>query len=201
MKIIKDLLNYNIEFNKNQLVYEINEFPHFPDDSESSLNIFNEIEILNFRLKNIELPISVNVAVRTKEIKLKDLRGYTLWDIFDFIKKDEVLFVDTSTFFKIELNYIKKKCIIKIIYYTVCEDGERVIQDYDDLLDTIKVRFKKRKFLKKFVENKKIQDPECPNYLEYIPLIPLQWLEYDANSELMYMDYFVLIDKNIELPF
>lgn len=199
---IKDLLGFKVDYIENQKLYELSEFPNFPDDTPQSKKIFDELEIVNFLTKKIELPIRVDITERIKDIKYKDIKCFTFNDLFEIIKKDQNLFVNSNTFFKIKLEYEKKICVFTITYYTINENGgSNIIWDIDDLLEITNLHFRKKKFIKKFINNKKIIRQECPNYLEYIPLIPILWLEFNEKNELCKNDYFKMIENNIELPF
>ena len=197
----EDLKKFDVNFKENQKVYELDNFPNFPDDTKESKKVFNHMEIMNFMSKNIEFPIKVDILERIKDIRYKDITCFTLRDLFDIIKLDSSKFVNTNTFFKIHLEYKNKICVFKIIYYTICDDGMNTIKNTNELLETTKTHFRKKKFIKKFVESKKMKNQFCPNYLEYIPLIPLSWLEYDDNNELNYIDYFQMTEDNEDYPF
>jgi hypothetical protein len=198
---IEDLVGFKLEYKENQKLYELSDFPQFPDDTPQSKKIFDEFEIVNYNSKNIVFPIRVDIIQRIKDFRFKDIKCFTFRDLFKIIKLDEHLFVNTNTFFKIHLEYQKGICVFSIFYYTIKEHGVHTIKNTDDLLETIKPHFRKKKFIKKFVRNKKLEKQSCPNYLEYIPLIPLSWLEYDENNELSYIEYFDSLEINKELPF
>jgi len=201
MKDTKEFLGFKVEYKDRQNLYELSDFPNFPDDTPQSKKIFNDIEILSFKTRNIEFPIKVNIIQRIKDIRNKDIKCFTLTDLYKIIELDEHLFINTDTFFKIHLEYKDHVCVFSIIYYTICDEGANIIKSRDELLEVTKVHFNKKKFLKKFVENKKLEKYNCINYLKYIPLIPLSWLEYDNNNDLKYISYFEALENNLELPF
>ncbi len=198
---IEDLIGFKLEYKENQKRYELSGLPQFPDDTPQSKKFFDEFEIVNFMSKNIEFPIKVDIIQRIKDIRYKDVKCFTFRNLYKIIKLDEHLFVNTNTFFKIHLEYENGVCVFSIIYYTIKENGTNIIKNTDDLLEITKTHFRKKKFLKKFVENKKLNKLNCPNFLEYIPSIPLQWLEYNQNNELNYIEYFEALENNLELPF
>jgi hypothetical protein len=199
---IEDLLGFKLEYNESEKMYELSGLPQFPDDTPQSKKIFDEFEIVIFKTKqDIKFPIKVDIIQRIKDIRYKDVKCFTFRDLYKIIKLDEHLFVNTNTFFKIHLEYEKGVCVFSIIYYTIKENGTNIIKNTDDLLEITKTHFRKKKFLKKFVENKKLNKLNCPNFLEYIPSIPLQWLEYNQNNELSYFEYFQSIENSIEYPF
>ena len=201
MKDLKEFLGFKIEYKDNQNLYELSDFPNFPDDTPQSKKIFDSLEISNFNKRSMQFPIKVNIIQKIKDVKYKDVKCFTLRDLYNVIKSDEELFINTNTFFKVHLEYENKVCVFSIFYFTISEDGANFIKNADVLLETIEAHYRKKKFLKKFVENKKFKKSNCPNYLQYIPLIPLSWLEYNKNNELCYIEYFEALEKNIELPF
>ena len=197
----EDLLGFKLEYNESEKMYQLSGLPQFPDDTPQSKKIFDEFEIVIFKTKqDIEFPIKVDIIQRIKDIRYKDVKCFTFRDLYKIIKLEEHLFVNTNTFFKIHLEYEKGVCVFSIIYYTIKENGTNIIKNTDDLLEITKTHFRKKKFLKKFVENKKLNKHNCPNFLEYIPSIPLQWLEYNQNNELSYFEYFKSIENSIDLP-
>jgi hypothetical protein len=204
MTKVKDLLGFEVEYSENHNVYELCDFPNFSDETPQSKRVFEELEIINFNSKKINFPIKVDIFQRIKDMSYKDVMCFTFRDLFEIIKKDENLFVNTNTFFKIHLEYQNKVCVFSIIYYTINENGTNTINNTKELLRITKTHFRKKEFIKKFVENKKMKKQNCPNFLEYFPLIPLLWLEYNQNNKLCFMKYFETIETleyDTELPF
>jgi hypothetical protein len=204
MTKVKDLLGFEVEYSEKHKVYEICDFPNFSDETPQSKRIFEEIEIMNFNSKKVNFPIKVDILQRIKDVSFNDIMCFTFRDLFDIIKKDENLFLNTNTFFKIHLEHENEICVFSIMYYTINENGTNTINNTNELLEITKTHFRKKKFIKKFVENKKLKNHNCPNFLEYIPVIPLLWLEYNQNNKLCFMKYFETIETleyDTELPF
>jgi hypothetical protein len=189
MKNKVKLMGFNFEYLEDEKKYEILDFPDFPQETKQSKVLFNEIEKTKFYNRNILFPIKLDITQRVKELKYKGIENFTFLDLFDLIVEDKDRFLNTDTFFKVQLTYENKLCVISITYYTICENGTSKIDNIDELLEFIFVYYDRKKFTKKFKKNtKKIFD--IPNEIEYIPVLPLQWLEYDECENLLYFQEF-----------
>lgn len=201
MRNLDDILGFKVHYIGAEDLYEIKEFPNFPDDTPQAKYVFDGLEFRNFNYKNIKLPAKVNITQRVKTFKYEDILCFTFRDLFDIIKLDENQFMNTQTFIKTHLEYKNKMCILTIKYYTIDENGTHIIRNKKDLLKVAKIRFNKKIYTSKFKTNKKLKKSYCHNYLEYIPIIPLLWLDYDENNQLPFLDYFKIIEDNMNLPF
>lgn len=200
MKEINDILGFKVEYLGAENLYELSDFPSFPDETPQSNWVFEILEEDNFKSKKIKLPVKINITERIKTFKYEDVLCFTPRDLFEIIKMDENLFVNTNTFTKVNLEYKNKLCVFTIKYFTIDENGTYNIKNINDLLEVIKIHFNKKRFTKKFISNKKLKKSSCPNYLQFIPLLPLLWLEYD-NNQLCFFNYFKIVEDNINLPF
>lgn len=200
MEHLDNFLGFKVHYLATENLYELSEFPNFADETPQAKYVFEELELTNFNTKDIKLPVKVNIIERVKTFKHEDILCFTVRDLFDIIKLDENQFFNTNTFFKIHLEYKDKLCVFTIKYFTIDEEGTYTIKNKKELLKITKIRFKKKIFTSYFISNKKMKKSNCPNYLEYIPLTPLLWLEYDEDKQLHYFNYFKSIEDNIELP-
>ncbi len=201
MNKINDLLGFKVVHNKEEKIYKILNFPHFPQETIQSMRVYQEIEKENFMKRDLCFPIKFNITERITEIEYENIELFTLKDLFDVIDRDKNRFINTNTFFKVNLVYENKLSVLSIIYYTICDEGYTTIQNIDDLLNFVFINYNKKKFKKKFIKNRIKKNEELPNEIEYIPLIPLLWLDYDENNNLTYFNHFQLIGDDRNQPF
>ena len=64
MKRVEDLYGFPVFHNEEEKRYEILEFPHFPQDTKQSKQLYFQIERENFIKRNFEFPIKLNVTER-----------------------------------------------------------------------------------------------------------------------------------------
>lgn len=201
MKTVEDLYGFRVFHNEKEKIYEILEFPHFPQETKQSQQLYFRIESENFTKRHFQFPIKLNITERIVEIKYENIEFITLRDIYDVIEKDKNRFINTDTFFKVELVYENKICILSILYYTICDNGTTTIQNIHDLLDFTFIKYNTKKFTKKFIKPRIKKYGNNPRDIEHIPLLPLLWLDYDENYNLIYFNHFQLIDDDKNLPF
>lgn len=201
MKRVKDLCGFPVFHNEEEKIYEILDFPHFPQETKQSRQFYYQLEKDNFNKRYFQFPIKFNITERIVEIKYENIEFITLQDIYDIIEKDKNRFINTDTFFKVDLVYENKICVLSILYYTICDNGTTTIQNIYDLLDFTFIKYNTKKFTKKFIKPRMKKYGNIPNDIEHIPLLPLLWLDYDENYNLIYFNHFKLIEDDKKLPF
>jgi hypothetical protein len=201
MKRVEDLYGFPVFHNEEEKRYEILEFPHFPQDTKQSKQLYFQLEKNNLNRRCIQFPIQFNITQRIVEIQYENIEYFNLKDIFDVVEKDKNRFINTDTFFKLELVYENKTSILSILYYTICDNGNTTIHNIDDLLNFIFIKYDTKKFTKKFIKPRMKKYGNIPNDIEHIPLLPLLWLDYDENYNIIYFNHFKLIDDDKNLPF
>lgn len=201
MELTNDLYGFNVIHQKDKGIYEILNFPHFPDETSQSKKLYYELEKENFNRRNINFPLRLNITERIVEIDYKVIAFFTIRELFNLIEKDKNRFINTDTFFKVNLVYENKKCILSVIYYTISNNGSTTINNLNDLLDFTFIKYNKKKFSKKFIKPRKKKYGDTPNDIEHIPLLPILWLDFDEFNNLKFFEHFELIENDQELPF
>ena len=197
---IDDLYGFKVKHKKEEMVYEILDIPPFPQQNILSKKLYNEIEKVNFNYRKIEFPINLVINEIVKEIEYDKIKNFTFLDIHKLIQDDKNKFINSNTFVKIQLTYENKICKISFFYYTIQENGNFIFNSIDDLIDFIFITYDKKIFSQKFIKFDKKKFKNIPNYIEFIPNIPLQWLEFDEKNDLIYFDFFVKNQINIKNP-
>ena len=201
MKRVKDLCGFPVFHNEEEKIYEVLDFPHFPQETKQSRQFYYQLEKDNFNKRYFQFPIQFNITERIVEIKYENIEFITLQDIYDIIEKDKNRFINTDTFFKVDLVYENKICVLSILYYSICDNGTTTIHNIYDLLDFTFIKYNTKKFTKKFIKPRMKKYGNIPNDIEHIPLLPLLWLDYDENYNLIYFNHFKLIEDDKKLPF
>jgi hypothetical protein len=96
----------------------------------------------------------------------------------------------------LEISYNNNDLELKVIYYTIDnEQGLTSCKSLKDLLELIFINYEVNQFTKKRVEvlsNNKNIDIDL---IRQIPLIPVQWLNYDENGNLLdFPNIHIIID-------
>jgi hypothetical protein len=201
MTRVKDLYGFPVFHNEKEKICEILDFPHFPQETKQSRQFYFQLEKDNFNKRDFQFPLQINITERIVEIKYDNIEFITLPEIYDIIEKDKNRFINTNTFFKVDLVYENKICVLSILYYTICDNGTTTIQNIYDLLDFTFIKYNTKKFTKKFIKPRMKKNGNIPNDIEHIPLLPLLWLDYDENYNLIYFNHFKLIEDDKKLPF
>lgn len=201
MEIRDYLSGFELKYNKELENVEILDFPHFPQETLKSKNLFYQLEKINFTNRKIEFPIRFNIIQRIVDVDYNNIEFFSISDLFNLIEQDKNRFINTDTFFKVSLEYQNKSSFISIIYYTLSETGETKINNINNLLDFVNIHYDTKKFTKKFINPRKLRGIKTPNDIEHIPLIPLLWLDYDENNNLIYFNHFKLIEDDKNLSF
>jgi hypothetical protein len=84
---------------------------------------------------------------------------------------------------------------LSITYYTLTDNGSKTIENINELLDFIFIHYDTKKFTKKFKQKRIEKKIQIPNDIEYIPLIPLLWLDFDEFGNLKYFEHFQEIEE------
>jgi hypothetical protein len=187
MKINKFEIYNEIDVNK----FGISNFPCFPYKETENRFVFNQLEIKNFNKKDIPFPLRIELIERIVDIYNNNIEFFTLRNLFDIIEKDKNRFINTNTFLKIELDYINQiKSRLSIKYYTIKDDGDFMVCSFEELFNIISPEFNSKKFLKKIIKKRKEKYDNIPYDVEFIPILPILWLEYDENNNLIYFKHF-----------
>jgi hypothetical protein len=197
MKKLNKLEGFDVEYCDDKKNVVIKNYPHFPQKTSSSKKLYQNIEKINFEEKEIMFPIKLIITERLVDIENNKIDFFTIEDLFNLIVRDKNRFINTKTFFKVELDYKNENTSqLSIYYYTIQEEGETIIKNIENLLDFVFVEYDMVKFTKKFIEPRKKKYGNSIIDIEYIPLLPLLWLDYDENNNLIYFNHFKLIEND-----
>lgn len=166
--------------------YYIDDYPPFPNKNKRSKDVFQSIEKIILLEKNISFPFKFNITERVVKLCLDTEESFSIRGILDLIERDKHLFINTDTFFKIKFSYEDNFPILKIIYYTIDnEKGQINCSSLDMLLHIIFINYNQKQFTKKRVEYLENEVMLNMDEIRQIPLIPVQWLNFDSEGNLM----------------
>ena len=176
--------------------FYIDNFPSFPNQKENSKIIFQSLERNILNEKTIQFPINLIVTERVLKLSKETEKYFSVSGLINFIQKEKRLFTNTETFFKLKISYNNNDLELKVIYYTIDnEKGLTICKSLKDLLELIFINYEVNQFTKKRVEvlsNNKNIDIDL---IRQIPLIPVQWLNYDENGNLLdFPNIHIIID-------
>jgi hypothetical protein len=111
------------------------------------------------------------------------------------IDKDKSLFIDTNTFFKIKISFVGKNTELKIIYYTIDNDKGLIdCKSSEMMLNIIFINYNIKQFTQKRIDKLTNEYNLDFKEIKQIPLIPVQWLDFDENGNLLDFPNFKLVD-------
>lgn len=181
---MKKIKGYNLV--KKDSEYYISEFPPFPNKSKKSKYFFQSLERTILKERFIWYPLKFNIIERIVYLSEENKESFSFSGIIKLIDGDKKLFINTDTFFKIKISFPDNKAELKIIYYTIDNiKGMIECSSSDMLLDIIFINYKTSQFTPKRVESL-INDYNLDmKEIRQLPIIPVQWLNFDENNNLL----------------
>ena len=166
--------------------YYVDNFPSFPNQNENSKRMFQLLEKNILKEKSIKFPIKLNTTERVLKLSKETEECFSLSGIINFINTEKKLFTDSNTFFKLKISYNNDVLELRVFYYTIDNDnGLTNCNSLEDLLNTIFINYDHKQFTKKRVEVLKNYINIDIDLIRQIPLIPVQWLNFDENGSLL----------------
>ncbi len=165
--------------------YFIDNFPPFPNKNRKSKEIFQSVEKLILLERDILFPFKFNITERVVKLSLDTEEDFSIKGILNLIERDKHLFINTDTFFKIKFSYEDNYPFLKIIYYTIDNDNGLIsCSSFEMLLHIIFINYNTKQFTKKRVDFLKNEVKLNMDEIRQIPLIPVQWLNFDSEGNL-----------------
>jgi hypothetical protein len=186
---------FEYKFIKNENEYYITDFPNFPNQNRKSKHLFQSLERIILKEKFIFYPTKFNITERVVLLCDETSDFFSFSGIKKLINKDKLLFIDTNTFFKIKISFVDKNTELKIIYYTIDNDKGLIdCSSSDMMLNIIFINYKLKQFTPKRIDLLTNEYNLDFKEIKQIPLIPVQWLDFDENGNLMDLPNFKLVD-------
>jgi hypothetical protein len=173
----------------------ITDFPQFPNKNIRSKDIFQTIEQIVLTEKYISFPMKFNIIERVVKLCIDTQDYFSFEGIKNLINKDKHLFIGTDTFFKVKFSYEENFPILKIIYYTIDnEKGQIDCSSMDMLIHIIFINYNQKQFTKRRVNYLQNVVGLNMDEIRQIPILPVQWLEYNLDGNLLDFPNFKLCD-------
>lgn len=183
-KLVKDESNYFID-----------DFPNFPNQNQKSKKLFQSLERIILSEKEIIYPLKFNLTERVVKLCDETSEFFSFSGIKKLIDRDKSLFINTKTFFKTKISFVDKNTELKIIYYTIDNDKGLIdCSSSDMMLNIIFINYKLKQFTPKRIDLLTNEYNLDFKEIKQIPLIPVQWLDFDENGNLMDLPNFKLVD-------
>ena len=180
---------------KNDTDYYINDFPNFPNQNQKSKKLFQSLERIILSEKEIIYPLKFNLTERVVKLCDETSEFFSFSGIKKLIDRDKSLFINTKTFFKTKISFVDNNTELKIIYHTIDND-KGLIDCYSSemLLDIIFINYKLKQFTPRRVEVLTDLYNLDMNEIRQIPLLPVQWLDFDENGDILDLPNIKLVD-------
>jgi hypothetical protein len=186
---------YEYKIIKKENEYYITDFPNFPNQNQKSKLLFQSLERIILKEKFIFYPTKFNITERVVLLCDETSEFFSFSGIKKLINKDKSLFIDTNTFFKIKISFVDKNTELKIIYYTIDNDKGLIdCSSSDMMLNIISINYKVKQFTQKRIDMLTNEYNLDFKEIKQIPLIPVQWLDFDENGNLTDFPNFKLVD-------
>jgi len=186
---------YEYKIIKKENEYYITDFPNFPNQNQKSKLLFQSLERIILKEKFIFYPTKFNITERVVLLCDETSEFFSFSGIKKLINKDKSLFIDTNTFFKIKISFVDKNTELKIIYYTIDNDKGLIdCSSSDMMLNIISINYKVKQFTQKRIDMLTNEYNLDFKEIKQIPLIPVQWLDFDENGNLLDFPNFKLVD-------
>jgi hypothetical protein len=180
---------------KNDTEYYINDFPSFPNQTKKSKETFQSLERIILKEKDISYPLKFNITERVVKLSIDTEEIFSFSGIKKLIDDDKRLFMSNKTFFKLKVSFVSNNLELKIIYYTIDnENGLIDCKSLEMMLNIIFINYNIKQFTSNRVEVLTNYYDLNIHEIRQIPLIPLQWLEFDNNGNLLDFPNFKLVD-------
>jgi uncharacterized protein YdaL len=175
--------------------YYVDNFPSFPNQNENSKRMFQLLEKNILKEKSINFPIKLNTTERVLKLSKETEECFSLSGIINFINTEKKLFTDSNTFFKLKISYNNDVLELRVFYYTIDNDnGLTNCNSLEDLLNTIFINYDHKQFTKKRVEVLKNYINIDIDLIRQIPLVPVQWLNFDENGSLLDFPNIIILE-------
>ena len=180
---------------KNDTDYYINDFPNFPNQNQKSKKLFQSLERIILSEKEIIYPLKFNLTERVVKLCDETKELFSFSGIKKLIDRDKSLFINTKTFFKTKISFVDNNTELKIIYHTIDND-KGLIDCYSSemLLDIIFINYKLKQFTPRRVEVLTDIYNLDMKEIRQIPLLPVQWLDFDENGDILDLPNIKLVD-------
>ena len=186
---------YDVVEDTEKNIHYIDDYPQFPNKNIRSKYIFQTIEQIVLTEKYIPFPMKFYMTERVVKLCVDTEEYFSFEGIKNLINKDKHLFIGTDTFFKVKFSYEENFPILKIIYYTIDnEKGQIDCSSMDMLLHIIFINYNQKQFTKKRVNYLENVVELNMDEIRQIPILPVQWLEYDLDGNLLDFPNFKLCD-------
>jgi hypothetical protein len=186
---------YEYKFIKKENEYYITDFPNFPNQNQKSKLLFQSLERIILKEKFIFYPTKFNIIERVVLLCDETSEFFSFSGIKKLINKDKSLSIDTNTIFKIKISFVDKNTELKIIYYTIDNDKGLIdCSSSDMMLNIISINYKVKQFTQKRIDMLTNEYNLDFKEIKQIPLIPVQWLDFDENGNLLDFPNFKLVD-------
>ncbi len=185
MEYVREYNGYKIfKVEKENLLY-LDKFPEFPNKDNRSKSTFQDVERIILNEKKLEFPIKFNITERVVKLNIDTEEYFSLTGINNLISKDLQLFKNTTTCFKIRIDYEENKPTLKLIYYTIDnENGLNNCLSLERFLNFIFINYDLKLWTKERVDY--LENVVQLNFKEIkqIPIFPVQWLDFDEEGNL-----------------
>jgi hypothetical protein len=164
----------------------ITDFPQFPNKNIRSKDIFQTIEQIVLTEKHISFPMKFNIIERVVKLCIDTQDYFSFEGIKNLINRDKHLFIGTDTFFKVKFSYEENFPILKIIYYIIDnEKGQIDCFSMNMLLNIIFINYNQQQFTKRRVNYLQNVVGLNMDEIRQIPILPVQWLNFDKDGNLL----------------
>ena len=181
---LEDIYGFPVCKNKEDGTIVIDSNCEYPQQSEDCENLYQSIECIFIEEQNLNFPLNLKEWKAVIEPTEENIKKYFSPDgIILYMQQFKKRLTDTTTFFKLEVNYSKDKSLPKLIlhFYEVnYKDTLNVVNTYD-FSDRCFVKYNTEQLTPDRIIN--LEDNNI-NYkwIRHIPLFPVEVIKFEGEN-------------------
>ena len=181
---LEDIYGFSVSKNEKDGTIEIDSNCEYPQQSEECENLYQSLESVFIEAQNLNFPLNIiewKAVIEPTEDNIKQY--YSPDGIKLYMQQFKTRLIDTTTFFKLEVNYSKDKSLPKLIlhFYEVnYKDTLNVVNTYD-FSDRCSVKYNTEQLTPDRIIN--LEDNNI-NYkwIRHIPLFPVEVIKFEGEN-------------------
>jgi hypothetical protein len=186
MKKLKDLYGFPVFKNEDDGTYEIENDCNYPQENRACKKLYVSIERLFIEEQNLNFPLNLKEWKAVIEPTAENIKQHFSPDgIMLYMQQFKKRLLDTTTFFKLEVNYSKNKSLPNLIlhFYEVnYKDTLNVVNTYD-FSDRCFVKYNTEQLTPDRIINLGENNINY-EWIRYIPLFPVEVIKFDEDKNI-----------------
>ncbi len=183
---LEDIYGFPVFKNEDDGTYEIENDCNYPQENRACKKLYVSIERLFIEEQNLNFPLNLKEWKAVIEPTAENIKQHFSPDgIMLYMQQFKKRLLDTTTFFKLEVNYSKNKSLPNLIlhFYEVnYKDTLNVVNTYD-FSDRCFVKYNTEQLTPDRIINLGENNINY-EWMRYIPLFPVEVIKFDEDKNI-----------------